>query len=156
MLALTTHNGTQQQISFNDLLWQARYTVVYFYPKDNTPGCTVEAKDFSERISSFSAFDAQVVWVSRDNHDSHCSFVQDHALQFHLISDSELILHKKYGARWEKNNYGKMVTWVIRSTVILDDTWNIIHERHNVRAKGHAQRVLDWFESNKEMLMKNK
>jgi peroxiredoxin Q/BCP len=98
--------------------------------------------DFSQRIEEFTALWVQIVWVSRDSAESHCWFIANHGLKPFYLSDPELILHKQFGAYWEKNNYGKVVTGVIRSTFLLDQQWAVLQERKNVRAKGHAERIL--------------
>ena len=130
------------KISLNELLQKSTYTLLYFYPKDNTPGCTKEAVDFTNLQDDFSDLDIQIVGVSKDSENSHCKFTDKHNLSIPLISDPELTLHKQFGARWEKNNYGKIVQWVIRSTFLLDKNWQIVKERTNVRATWHAERVL--------------
>lgn len=128
--------------SREDILATSTNTLLYFYPKDNTPWCTVEAVDFTRLSDDFAALDIQIVWVSKDSLKSHCSFVEKHRLQAIYLSDPDLALHKKYGARGEKKMYGKVSQWVIRSTFLLDAKGNIQKERRNVRAKGHAERVL--------------
>lgn len=140
--SLSLPNGSSEQKTMQELLQQAPYTLLYFYPKDSTPGCTIESRDFTKLVNKFNDLDIQIIWVSRDDHESHCSFIQQEGLQTSLISDPELTLHKLYGARGEKNNYGKIVTGVIRSTVMLDKEGKIIHQWNNVKATGHASRIL--------------
>lgn len=130
------------ETSLEDLLQQSAKTILYFYPKDDTPGCTVEAIDFSERIELFKEAGVQVVGVSRDTPESHCGFIAKHGLRPSYLSDPDLILHKQFEAYGEKNNYGKIVTGVIRSTILLDSKGTILEQWYNVRAKGHAERVL--------------
>ena len=134
--------STTSETTIEQLLQEATYTVLYFYPKNDTPWCTVEANDFTAHIDEFEKHGAQVVWVSRDTTESHCKFIEKYWLRARYISDPDVVLHKKYEAWWEKNNYWKIVTWVIRWTVLLDNSWEIIHHWKNVRAKGHAERVL--------------
>lgn len=117
-------------------------TLLYFYPKDNTPGCSLENKDFSCMLEDFKKLWITLVWVSKDSIDSHRKFIQDHDLQIDLISDPELILHKQLWAFGEKNNYGKIIQWVIRSTFLFDKQGNILKEWKNVKAKWHAEKVL--------------
>jgi peroxiredoxin Q/BCP len=83
-----------------------------------------------------------LIWVSKNTIQSHKDFIEKQDLQVDLISDSDLILHKELWAYWEKNNYWKIVTWVIRSTFLFNQTWEVIQEWRNVRAKGHAEKVL--------------
>jgi peroxiredoxin Q/BCP len=140
--SLVHPDQTISEISFDQLLQQSPKTLLYFYPKNDTPWCTVEAVDFSERIQAFTDTWVQVVWVSRDSATSHCGFIGKHDLKPYYLSDPDLILHKQFQAYGEKNNYGKIVTGVIRSTILLDQSWAIVQERHNVRAKWHAERIL--------------
>ncbi|MCP4523653.1 MAG: peroxiredoxin [Candidatus Gracilibacteria bacterium] len=117
-------------------------TLLYFYPKDNTPGCTVENKDFSALKKEFSGLGITIIGVSKDSISSHEKFITSQELQIDLISDPELILHKELGAYGEKNNYGKIVQGVIRSTFLFNQKGDILKEWKNIRAKGHAERVL--------------
>lgn len=142
MYSIIKSDQTVILTSLEALLKLSTKTVLYFYPKNDTPWCTVEAIDFSQRIDDFTALGIQVVWVSRDSAESHCGFIANHWLKPMYLSDPDLVLHKQFDAYGEKNNYGKVVTWVIRSTILLDQSWDILQERHNIRAKGHAERVL--------------
>ena len=132
---------TISQTSLEEILSQSPYTLLYFYPKDDTPWCTIEAQEFTALQEDFAHAWVQIVWVSRDDEQSHCDFVSKYSLSPTYISDPELILHKQYWAWGEKNNYGKIVTWVIRSTILLDKSGTVIHERHNIKATWHAARV---------------
>ena len=131
----------EQKITLAQLFARSPYTLLYFYPKDDTPWCTLEAQEFTLLSDTFSKKWIQIVGVSRDSIESHCAFISKYTLNALYISDPELILHKQFGARGEKNNYGKIIQSVIRSTVLLDDTWAIKKQRTNVRATGHAKRV---------------
>lgn len=116
-------------------------TLLYFYPKDNTPGCTVENKDFSCMVSEYKDLGIMLVWVSKDTVDSHKNFIKNQELWVDLISDPDFTLHKELRAYGEKNNYGKIVTGVIRSTFLFDSSGSILQEWRNVRAKWHAAKV---------------
>ena len=129
--------------SFEKILKKSEKTLLYFYPKDNTPGCTTEANDFSQLAPEFEALGIQIIGVSKDSSASHAKFIENQMIAFELISDPNLELHKYFWAYGEKNNYGKIVQWVIRSTFLLDQEGNILKEYRNVRAKWHAQRVLN-------------
>ena len=83
-----------------------------------------------------------VIWVSKDSIDSHKKFIEKQNLEIDLISDPDLVLHKELWVYWEKNNYGKKVMWVIRSTFLVDKDWEILKEWRNVKATGHAERLL--------------
>ena len=133
----------ENNISLKEILSDEK-TILYFYPKDNTPGCTIENKDFSCLLKDFNSKGYKVVWVSKDSIESHKRFVEKQELNIDLISDPELILHKELWAFGEKNNYGKIVQGVIRSTFIVDNSWEILEEYRNIRAKWHAERVLKW------------
>lgn len=125
-----------------DILSSWEKTLLYFYPKDNTPGCTVENKDFSCMISEYKNLWITLIWVSKDSVESHQKFISGQDLWVDLISDPDLVLHKELGAYGEKNNYWKIVTGVIRSTFLFDSQGNILQQWKNVRAKWHAAKVL--------------
>ncbi|NCQ81635.1 peroxiredoxin [bacterium] len=108
-VTITNSDQTSDQKNFADIVSQSDKTLLYFYPKDDTPGCTLEATDFSGHADAFAKAGIQVIGVSRDGHESHCAFMQKHKLTIPLIVDEDLTLHKKFGAYGEKNNYGKMV-----------------------------------------------
>lgn len=141
-IKITLPNLGEEVTSFDDLLQWYDKTIVYFYPKDDTPWCTIQANDFSANIQAFRDLWVQVVWISKDDHTSHCSFIKKHGLHIPLITDTDLTLHNKFGTRWEKNMYGKKVMATIRSTFLLDKNWNILQERKNVKADGHVEKVL--------------
>ena len=122
--------------------YSGNWLVLYFYPKDNTPGCTVEAKDFTSLIGSFQDFDAKVVGISKDSIKSHQNFISKQDLAIDLLSDPDKHSMNDYGAWGEKNSYGKISMGVIRSTFIIDPKGFIAYAWYNVRAKGHAERVL--------------
>jgi peroxiredoxin Q/BCP len=120
-----------------------KWTVLYFYPKDNTPGCTTEAKEFTELIEEFEKLGVQIIGVSRDSPKSHKRFKEKHGLRVRLLSDPNAELHKALGAWGKKKRYGKEYEGVIRSTFILDPEGKIAWKKINVRAKGHAAKVLE-------------
>ena len=116
--------------------------LLFFYPRDNTPWCTVENKDFTSLKKEFGKLWIKIIWVSKDSIESHWKFVEKQALENDLISDEELSLHKELWAYWEKNNYWKIVMWVIRSTFLISKDWEVLKEWRNIRAKWHADRIL--------------
>ncbi|NJF24171.1 peroxiredoxin [Thermococcus sp. Bubb.Bath] len=122
-----------------------KWTVLYFYPKDNTPGCTTEAKEFTELIDEFEKLGVQVIGVSRDSPRSHGRFKEKHGLKIKLLSDPNTELHKALGAWGKKKSYGREYEGVIRSTFILNPDGKIVWKKINVRAKGHAAKVLAEF-----------
>ena len=134
-------NWEEKEMPLSEILGENK-TILYFYPRDNTPGCTTENKDFTSLKKDFEELGYKLVWVSKDSIESHKKFVEKQGLKNDLISDPELILHKELWAYWEKNNYWKIVMWVIRSTFIVDKNGEVLKEYRNIRAKGHAERVL--------------
>lgn len=116
--------------------------VLYFYPKDDTPGCTVEGKDFSAAHQKFLAADTQVVGVSRDSLASHQRFIQKHALSINLISDPTETLCESFGVMKQKNMYGKQVRGIERSTFLIDTSGVLRKEWRGVKVPGHVDEVL--------------
>lgn len=122
--------------------YQGKWLLLYFYPKDNTPGCTTEAKDFSALITDFAKLNVQIVGVSKDSVKSHANFIVKEDLQIELLSDPDLEAIKAYKAWGLKKNYGKEYEGLIRSTFLINQQGLIAKYWHNVKAKGHAERVL--------------
>jgi peroxiredoxin Q/BCP len=130
-----------QKIGLSDLTGSG--TVLFFYPKDNTPGCTIEAQDFTHLSGEFLNLGYKIYGVSRDSAQSHQRFIQNCDLGISLLSDTTGTMVEDYGAWGEKKNYGKSYQGIIRSTVVADSDGKIIRHYPNVRAKGHAERVLN-------------
>ena len=128
--------------NLREIFSKSEKTILYFYPKDNTPWCSLEARDFSCMKKEFENKWIKIYWISKDSLDSHKKFIDKLNLNIDLITDPELELHKELWAYWEKNNYWKLVMWVIRSTFIFDKKWELLKEYKNVSAKWHAERVL--------------
>jgi len=118
--------------------------VVYFYPKDNTPGCTVEGADFRDRYREFARAGAEVVGVSRDSVKSHDGFKAKMKFPFALLSDADEALCTQFGVMKMKNMYGKKVRGIERSTFVLTGEGVIAREWRGVKVPGHAQEVLDF------------
>jgi len=118
--------------------------VVYFYPKDNTPGCTVEGTDFRDRHKDFAKAGATVVGVSRDSVKSHEGFKAKMNFPFELLSDADEQACTLFGVMKMKNMYGKKVRGIERSTFVLDGDGVIAREWRGVKVPGHAQEVLDF------------
>lgn len=116
--------------------------VIYFYPKDDTPGCTTEAKDFSTLAEDFAALGVEVVGVSPDGVESHCKFKTKHDLSVSLASDSDKAAAEAYGVWVEKAMYGKKYMGVERATFLLDAKGRIVAAWHKVKVPGHAEAVL--------------
>ena len=123
--------------------FQSHWLVLYFYPKDDTPGCTVEAKDFSEYEQEFSAVGAKILGVSPDSEKSHCRFIQKHNLLIQLLSDPEHQVCEAYGVWRLKKFMGKEFMGVVRSTFLINPEGNLAFVWSNVKTKGHVQVVLD-------------
>ena len=121
--------------------------VIYFYPKDNTPGCTTESCDFRDNYARVLAHGAQVVGVSKDSVGSHDRFKAKHDLPFPLISDGDVSLHEGFGAWGLKKNYGREYMGTIRSTFLVGPDGVVIEAWPKVRVKGHVDAVLEALEA---------
>lgn len=122
---------------------QAEYTVLYFYPKDDTPGCTIEAKEFSDAMKQFKARNVQVYGISGGNEKTKASFCKKHKLSVPLISDSDFKVAKSYGAYGTKKFMGRSFQGVFRKTFLLDKSGKIARVFATVKPEGHAEEVLE-------------
>jgi thioredoxin-dependent peroxiredoxin len=132
-------NQAGQPVSSSDL--RGSWVVLYFYPRDDTPGCTVEACEFTAGIEAFQGLNARVFGVSPDSVASHAKFIHKHALRVELLSDPDHSMLERYGAWGEKSMYGKRSFGVLRSTVIIDPAGRIAKHWPKVQAAGHAAAV---------------
>ncbi len=121
--------------------FSGKWVVLYFYPKDDTPGCTVEACEFTSGILGFAKLDAVVLGCSADSPEKHVKFIAKHGLKIKLLSDPEHKVIEKYGAWGEKKLYGKTNMGIIRSTVLIDPEGKVAHHWAKVKAAGHAAEV---------------
>ncbi|MBY0555015.1 peroxiredoxin [bacterium] len=121
--------------------------LLYFYPKDDTPGCTIEGNDFNRLLPEFAAVNTIVYGISRDSVASHCKFIDKFGFKFELLSDDEEVLCKLFDVIKEKNMYGKIVMGIERSTFVIDENQKLIAEFRKVKADGHAQAMLDYIKS---------
>jgi peroxiredoxin Q/BCP len=121
---------------------EGRWVVVYFYPKDNTPGCTTEAQAFRDLYPKFRRRGAEVVGVSRDSVKSHDGFACKHSLPFPLISDADETWCKAFDVIHEKVLYGKRHLGIVRSTFLIDPRGRLVAEWRGVKVPGHAEAVL--------------
>jgi len=119
-----------------------QYLVIYFYPRDNTPGCTNEAKDFSKLYKEFKKINCEIFGISKDSVESHKKFISKFKIPFQLLSDEKIIALKKYGAWGEKSMYGKKFMGIKRTTVLINPKGKIIKIWNNVKVKDHAKEVL--------------
>lgn len=129
--------------SLNNAALKGKTVVMYFYPKDMTPGCTTEAQDFRDRIKDFEKAGAMVVGVSKDSVKRHDNFVAKQDLPFALISDEDGTLCEDFGVWVEKNMYGKKYMGIQRATFVIDGKGIIKHVWPKVKVKGHVDEVLD-------------
>ncbi len=134
-------NGEEKEFSLRDFIGSK--VVLYFYPKDNTPGCTVEAGDFRDNINKFSNKGTIVLGVSPDSIKSHLKFREKQTLNFPLLSDPDKKLADCYGAYGEKKMYGKVMMGIIRSTFIIDEEGNILEVWEKVKVKDHVDDVFN-------------
>lgn len=138
--AFTLPDQDGNDVSLAD--FAGRRVIVYFYPADNTPGCTKEACQFNDKLAAFEAADVPVIGISPDDADSHVRFRQAHALRFPLLSDPDHRVMERYGAWGEKTLYGRKTVGVIRSTFLVDEQGRVAKAWYGVRSDGHAAKVL--------------
>lgn len=117
--------------------------ILYFYPRDNTPGCTTQAVDFTEKLSEFDALGYDIIGVSRDSIESHKKFIENKELQIPLISDTDEKLCQHFDVIKEKNMYGKKTMGLVRSTFVFDKDGKLTHAQRNLRAKDYVDRLLN-------------
>ncbi len=125
------------------------YVVLYFYPKDDTPGCTLEAKEFQALLPKFEKKNAIVLGVSPDPAESHCAFADKYGLAFRLLSDEDHKVAETYEAWGEKNMYGKKMYGTIRSTFLISPNGTVLKTWRKVNPQGHAEEVLASIPENK-------
>ena len=133
-------SDTEGTVSLEDL--RGNRVILYFYPKDMTPGCTTQACDFRDNIDEFEERGYNIYGVSPDPVDSHQKFRKEHDLNFPLLADTQKDVARAYGVWREKTVYGKTTTGIVRSTFIIDEEGVIEEIQDNVRATGHVDRLL--------------
>ena len=121
--------------------------ILYFYPKDNTPGCTTEAKDFSSKIKEFKKLNTQVIGVSKDNVETHNKFINKQELKILLASDESGKVLEKFGVWVEKNMYGRKYMGIQRSTFLINEESKIEYIWEKVKVKGHVEDVINKIKS---------
>lgn len=137
--AFSLSDQDEKAVALED--YAGKWLVLYFYPKDDTPGCTTEACEFTTGIKAFAGLQAVVVGVSPDSPASHSKFREKYKLTVTLLSDPEHKTLAEYGAWGLKKNYGKEYEGVLRSTVLIDPQGKVAYHWQNVKAEGHAQAV---------------
>jgi thioredoxin-dependent peroxiredoxin len=118
------------------------FLIIYFYPRDNTPGCTNEAKDFSKLYKEFKKLNCEIFGISKDSIESHKKFISKFKIPFQLLSDEKIVALKKYRAWGEKSMYGKKFMGIKRTTILISPKGKIIKIWNNVKVKEHAKEVL--------------
>jgi thioredoxin-dependent peroxiredoxin len=143
--SLTLPATGQQSVSLADL---GKRAVLYFYPRDMTPGCTIEGHEFTKLKNQFEQNNTVVLGVSRDSLQSHEKFKQKENYKVDLIADEKSQLCDAFGVIKDKNMYGKKVRGIERSTFVIDETGRVVKEWRKVKVEGHAAEVLDYIKNN--------
>ena len=138
----TTLDSDGTSISLSDFTSKGLEVILYFYPKDSTPGCTVQACDFRDNMERLSSNDVVVLGVSKDSEKSHQNFIKKQSLNFSLLLDEDLELHQKYGVWREKSMYGKKYMGTTRSTFVIGSDRKLKLAKYNVKAKGHVDLII--------------
>ena len=120
-----------------------KYVVIYFYPKDDTPGCTIETNDFNKLLSKFEKLECEIYGISKDNIKSHDKFRDKYKIKFNLLADEEIKVLKKYKVWGKKKFMGREFMGIIRTTLLIDKKGKIIKIWENVKVKDHAKEVLE-------------
>ena len=131
---------TKSEYSLKDSL--GKYVVIYFYPKDDTPGCTIETNDFNKLLPKFKKLNCDVFGISKDNIKSHDKFRDKYKIKFDLLSDEDLTVLKKYKVWTKKKFMGREFMGILRTTFLIDPKGKIIKIWENVKVKDHAKDVL--------------
>lgn len=135
----TLPDASGKKVSLKD--FRGKWVIVYFYPKDDTPGCTIEAKEFTDSISGFAELGTDILGISADTPESHQKFAEKHDLKLKLLSDVEKKALVAYGAWGIKKLYGKEYWGIIRSTFLVNPEGVIARAWYNVKVKGHVAEV---------------
>ena len=127
--------------------YRGQKVILYFYPKDNTPGCTIEAEGFRDKLDELNQLNAMVIGISRDSLTSHDKFIDKCGLPYLLLSDYESIVCEEYGVLKEKNMFGTKSIGIARSTFIIDEEGRIIYENRNVKPEDHAEEIVEFLKT---------
>ena len=131
------------KINFSLKDYLGKFVILYFYPKDDTPGCTVEANDFNKLLPQFKKLNCEIFGVSKDNIKSHDKFKEKYKLKFDLLSDEELTVLKKFKVWAKKKFMGREFMGILRTTFLIDKKGKILKIWENVKVKDHAKEVLE-------------
>jgi thioredoxin-dependent peroxiredoxin len=137
-----THSGDV----FDFHAWSGKYLILYFYPKDNTPGCTKEAQDFTQHYQQFCALGAVIIGISSDTAVSHQKFIDHYAIPYALLVDTDKKLANHFGVYIEKSMYGRRYLGINRSTFIFSAKGDLLQQWLGVKVKGHVIEVLDFID----------
>ncbi len=145
-LSLTLPDWSQHDTTLYDLCAQSDYTLLYFYPKDDTSGCTLEAQGFTTLLPEFDKLNTQIIGVSKDDHKSHCKFQDKYSLKIPLISDMDLVLHtdSRFDTRKEKSMYGRKYMGTMRASFLLDTSGEIVATWDKVKPATHPTETLEY------------
>ena len=142
---ISTPSTSKKNYSLKDSF--GKYVVLYFYPKDNTPGCTIETNDFNKLLTNFKKLDCEVYGISKDSLESHYKFKDKYKIKFDLLADENLKIIKKFKVWGKKKFMGREFMGTIRSTYLIDKKGIIIKAWDNVKVKDHAKEVLETLKS---------
>jgi thioredoxin-dependent peroxiredoxin len=140
--------GSGERRRFSD--YHGRWLVLYFYPKDSTPGCTRESVEFNELLPRFRRAGAEILGVSRDSQKSHTNFSDKQGLKFDLVSDTDEAVCNAFGVIQEKTLYGRKYLGIVRSTFLVDPEGSVREVWQPVKVPGHAEAVLDALKQHKK------
>ena len=143
--AFTLEDKDGEKVRLNGI--ESDYTIVYFYPKDNTPGCTTEAKEFSKDLGKFKKIGAEIIGISGGDNSTKEKFCGKHKLKVTLLSDPDFKVSDKYGVFGEKQFMGKKFKGIHRATFVLDKNKKVLKCYPKVKAAGHSKEVLDYLKS---------
>ena len=141
----TSQSTSKKNYSLKDSI--GKYVVLYFYPKDDTPGCTTETNDFNKLLSSFKKLNCEIYGISKDNLTSHDKFKDKYKIKFDLLADEKLKLLKKYKVWGKKKFMGREFMGTVRSTYLIDKKGKVLKTWTNVKVKDHAKEVLETLKS---------
>ncbi|TCZ77676.1 thioredoxin-dependent thiol peroxidase [Paenibacillus albiflavus] len=136
--SLPASSGEERSLSS----WQGKKLVLYFYPKDMTPGCTQESGDFRDHVEQFTALNTEIVGISADDMKSHAKFIDKHSLPFVLLSDVDHKVSELFGVWKLKKNFGNEYMGIERSTFLIDESGKLVREWRKVKVGGHVEEVL--------------
>jgi len=144
--SFTSTNQNNETINLSDFTGN-KNVVLYFYPKDDTPGCTIEANQFTDLVDEFTKLNTVILGVSKDNAESHQAFIKKFNLKIDLLADTDGSLCENYGVWQEKEKNGVKKMGIVRSTFVINTAGNLVDVEYGVSAEGHAAKVLEKIKS---------